>query len=185
MYRVDTKKWFLLNLKIGSLSFGSSSRIMLYQEAVVDQNKWLVDSEYQEILTVAQLAPGPNLVNLAVYLGYKLAGPVASVAGLLGLATPGVVVILLVNAFLDLQNEHVSWLFKGFSLGSVALFLVFLYRLIKGLKDTSSKEKISRVKLAIRGLISAGVIIASLTQVPLVQILIVGILISWAMEYIL
>jgi len=66
--------WLRVNLAIGTLSFGSASRIVLYEDAVVRERGWLTADEFSEVLTVAQLLPGPNLVNLSAYLGYRLVG---------------------------------------------------------------------------------------------------------------
>ena len=62
---------------------------MLYEEAVVQRRGWLSAAEFEEVLTIAQLLPGPNLVNLAAYLGYRLVGPVLAVLGVLCLCLPG------------------------------------------------------------------------------------------------
>ena len=81
--------WLRVNLAIGTLSFGSASRIVLYEEAVVRERGWLTPEEFAEVLTVAQLLPGPNLVNLSAYLGYRLVGPLGTVVGVLCFCLPG------------------------------------------------------------------------------------------------
>ncbi len=78
-----TRDWLVINLKIGALSFGSAGRAMLYRDAVVNDKKWLTDDEFQEVMTITQILPGPNLVNLSAYLGYRLSGKLGTVGGLL------------------------------------------------------------------------------------------------------
>lgn len=183
MKPVLLKDWFLLNLKIGALSFGGGGRILLYQEAVVDKRKWLSEKEFEEILTIAQLVPGPNLVNIALYLGFRLSGTWSSLIGLLGLSVPGVFVILLINAALDLTNPHISWLFKGFSIASATLFLVFLLRYGRGLFVSDSPAARSKIKIVLRCLVAICVGVASLNHVPLVEILLVSIGLSALSEW--
>ncbi|HEX4922591.1 MAG TPA: chromate transporter [Bdellovibrionales bacterium] len=171
--------WFWLNLKVGALSFGGAGRIFLYHEGVVEKHEWLSEDEYAEIFTIVQVLPGPNLVNLAVYLGYRLAGPWWSIAGLLALATPGVFFALAVIAIVDLQNFHVASLFQGFSLGSIALFAAFLFKLAKGLRQ----ERTGAAKLALRIAIIAGIATAVFMSAPLFWILTAGIPACLAVEF--
>jgi chromate transporter len=178
--KVRARDWILLNLNIGALSFGGSGRIYLYQEAVVDRNHWMSDEEFQEIFTMIQVLPGPNLVNLSVYLGYRLAGRIATFLGVLALATPGAALAIFILEILDLKNFHISSLFQGFSLGSIALFGAFLWRLKNGLLP--SQKKAER-KFAFRLVIIAAITGSVFMSVPLFWILILGIPLSVAAEF--
>lgn len=171
--------WFWLNFKIGALSFGGSGRIFLYQEGVIDRHGWLTEDEYTEIFTVAQVLPGPNLVNLSVYLGYRLVGAFWTILGLLALAAPGVFIALAALAFIDLSNFHIAALFQGFSLGSIALFAAFLIKLSKGLRQSRTPA----VKLALRLAIIMAITGAVFSTIPLFWILIVGIPSCLAVEF--
>jgi chromate transporter len=55
------------------------------RHALVEKKKWLSEKEFAELLAIAQLLPGPNIVNLSVALGdrfHGIAGSLAAVAGL-------------------------------------------------------------------------------------------------------
>jgi chromate transporter len=55
------------------------------RHALVEKKKWLTEKEFAELLAVAQLLPGPNIVNLSVALGdrfHGISGSLAAVAGL-------------------------------------------------------------------------------------------------------
>ncbi len=69
---------------------------------VVRNHKWLSEAEYLELLSIAQIAPGPNPVSAAVLIGGKLAGPLGALAALLGCTLPGFI-ILMVLALLALD----------------------------------------------------------------------------------
>lgn len=56
------------------------------QRIVVEQRHWLSDPQFLTGLTVARLLPGPNQINLAVYIGagfHGLRGALAALAGML------------------------------------------------------------------------------------------------------
>jgi len=56
------------------------------QRIVVEQRRWLTNEEFLTGLTVARLLPGPNQINMAVYIGtrfFGLPGALAAMAGML------------------------------------------------------------------------------------------------------
>ncbi|NUM89596.1 MAG: chromate transporter [Bdellovibrionales bacterium] len=172
-------EWLKTNLRIGALSFGSSGRAMLYQEDVVDRKKWLSEDEFFEVLTVAQLLPGPNLVNLAAYLSRRIfpARWWLPVPAVLALAIPGALFAVAMVAFLDMENAWIRLLFQGFSLGSVAVFLVFVRRLLGNVWVGAGWKRGARllVAFAVGGM--------SLTGVPLPWILAAGIALGIMVEF--
>ena len=83
-----TLQLFLSFLQIGLFSFGGGYAAMpLLQEQLVARNGWLSVQEFADLVTIAEMTPGPIAVNAATFVGTKLAG------------LPGV--LLLVNAFWD------------------------------------------------------------------------------------
>ena len=175
------REWIQISLKIGALSFGGSGRLLLYQEAVVDQKKWLTEEEFREILTVAQVFPGPNLVNLAAWLGYQLGGLNWALWGVGLLALPGAFVIIGIVSALSIHDPHVQSVFEGFSLASVAVFSIFIGRLFGGLSSALPSKKSLRY-LARLGVV-VGVCVASLVGWPLMWVLGVGLGIATLLEF--
>ncbi len=58
-------------LKLGSIGFGGPIALVGYMHRdLVEQKKWISESDYAEGLALAQLAPGPLAAQLAIYLGY-------------------------------------------------------------------------------------------------------------------
>jgi chromate transporter len=58
-------------LRLGTIGFGGPVALVGYMHRdLVEQRKWISESEYKEGLTLAQLAPGPLAAQLAIYLGY-------------------------------------------------------------------------------------------------------------------
>ena len=80
-----TLQLFLSFLQIGLFSFGGGYAAMpLLQEQLVARNGWLSVQEFADLVTIAEMTPGPIAVNAATFVGTKLAGA-----------------LLLVNAFWD------------------------------------------------------------------------------------
>jgi chromate transporter len=83
--RVGALALFLTFSKITLSSFGGA--IFWTRRSLVERNRWLTDQEFLELLTVGQLLPGPNVLNLTVMVGYRFGGwrgAVAALAGYLG-----------------------------------------------------------------------------------------------------
>ncbi|HZD40956.1 MAG TPA: chromate transporter [Terriglobales bacterium] len=76
---------FLAFSRITLSSFGGA--LFWTRRELVERQRWLTDKEFVEVLTVGQLLPGPNVLNLTVMVGYRFCGwtgAAASVAGYLG-----------------------------------------------------------------------------------------------------
>ncbi|NNE81783.1 MAG: chromate transporter, partial [Silicimonas sp.] len=85
--------------KIGVLSFGGpAAQIALMHRIVVDEKGWLDERQYLNALSFCMLLPGPEAMQLATYVGWRLNGVWGGlVAGLL-FVLPGAAVILALAA---------------------------------------------------------------------------------------
>jgi chromate transporter len=179
-------QWVRLNTELGSLSFGGSGRILLFQNALVDDKKWLSETEFREGVTLSAVFPGPNLTNLSIYFGYRFVGFFGTFVALLGLSLPGAFVALAINAGVNLDNRHVIWIFQGFSLASIVLFSMFVLRLGQGLPEGAiAGSKVRFTKLFCRVLVALAIGAANLMSVPLLWILVLGIAACLAVEFLL
>ena len=177
---VSLRSWLWINFSIGALSFGGSGRMLLFHEAVVEKRKWMAEEEFFEILTLSQLVPGPNLVNLSVYLSHRLFQRwLAAILGVLALTAPGAIAGVLLVATIDTSGPATAILLQGLSLGSIALFLVFLARLVGSVRVSSRKHSVLGARFAL----AAAVGCASFQGVPLLYLLLGGIAVAWAMEF--
>jgi chromate transporter len=172
-----------LNFKIGVVSFAPTSRAVLYQEELVDRLKWISEDDFQEALTLGQLLPGPNLVNLSTYLGYRILGTWAVIGGLLALTLPGAIAAVAVVAVLPVGNRHIDEVFQGFSIGSVALMAMFLLRLRTSLFKFEGPIERPRLKKGVRIGIAALVGLLSMYGVSLFALLLFGVPLSIFLEF--
>ena len=75
---------------------GFGGVLAVVQREIVERKRWLTHEEFIEDWAVAQIMPGPNVVNLSIMIGarwFGLPGALAAMAGLLVL--PLLLVILL------------------------------------------------------------------------------------------
>jgi chromate transporter len=83
-------------LRLGTSSFGGGMSGWTYRE-IVERRKWLDDDNFMNTLTIAQILPGANPVNLAVYIGLKLRGWVGAGVAFVGMLAPAFTAILLIS----------------------------------------------------------------------------------------
>ena len=82
---VSRSALFLTFSRISLSSFGGA--LFWARRGLVEQQRWLTEQEFAELLTLGQLLPGPNVLNLTVMVGNRFGGwtgAAAAVAGYLG-----------------------------------------------------------------------------------------------------
>ncbi|MCD6319002.1 chromate transporter [Candidatus Aerophobetes bacterium] len=117
---------FLTFLKIGLFAFGGGyAMIPLIQHDVVTSNNWLAMSEFLQIITVAEMTPGPIAINLATFTGYKLAGFLGSLVSTIGVTLPSFcIVLILTKTFLWVkENPKIKGLLVGLRSAVLALII--------------------------------------------------------------
>lgn len=86
--------------KIGVLSFGGpAGQIALMHRVVVEDKKWLSDQQFLAALNFCMLLPGPEAMQLATYVGWRLHGIAGGLAAGLLFVVPGALVVLALSAF--------------------------------------------------------------------------------------
>ncbi|WP_411886133.1 chromate transporter [Polaromonas sp. YR568] len=115
---------FLAFSKIGLTSFGGGLSGWMMRE-FVQQRAWLTEQEFLGGLALAQAFPGVNVVNLAIWIGYRLRGGPGALASALGIVLgPMVVAILLASVFSTVGNSHrVHLVLAGVAAAAVGLSL--------------------------------------------------------------
>lgn len=89
---------FFCFFKIGLFSFGGGYAAMsLIQNQVVLGHHWLEMSEFADLITIAEMTPGPIAVNAATFVGQRLAGLPGALICTLGCITPSLIIVLLLS----------------------------------------------------------------------------------------
>jgi chromate transporter len=103
---------------------GFGGVLAVVQRELVEKKRWMTREEFVEEWAVAQIMPGPNVVNLSLMIGaryFGLSGAMAALAGMLVL--PLLVVLGLALIYAQFAgNPHVAGALRG--MGAVAAGLV-------------------------------------------------------------
>lgn len=127
--RTDLVRYFL---KLGTTGFGGPVALVGYMHRdLVEEKKWIAESEYKEGLALAQLAPGPLAAQLGIYLGYVHYGVFgATLAGLAFVIPSFIMVVLLGMAYTTYGG--LPWMqsvFYGVSAAVIGIIAVSSYKL--------------------------------------------------------
>ena len=86
-------------LTIGLQSFGGGlSTLTLIQRSFVQQRGWLTQEQFVRINAISQIAPGINILSIAIQIGDELGGGIGVAASLLGLLLPSVAITVAMTA---------------------------------------------------------------------------------------
>ncbi|GAC1327576.1 chromate transporter [Undibacterium sp. Jales W-56] len=128
--------------------FGGVQAIV--QMELVERKRWLTHEEFIEDWAVAQIMPGPNVVNLSMMIGnryFGLAGAMAALAGMLAL--PLLIILLLAMVYGQFANHPgVAGALRGMSAVTAGMIIASGLRLFPALKSNP-------IGLAICGLLCA------------------------------
>ena len=65
----------VLLLRLGTTAFGGPAAYVALMEAeVVRRRGWLTQQQFLDLLSAANLIPGPNSTELAIHIGYERRG---------------------------------------------------------------------------------------------------------------
>lgn len=84
-------------LKIGLIGFGGpAAHVALMRREIVERRRWVDEERFLRMFAACNIIPGPTSTELALYLGYDLAGwPALLLAGLLFIL-PAMLLMLLI-----------------------------------------------------------------------------------------
>ncbi len=129
--------------KIGVLSFGGpASQVAVMQRVVIDERGWLEEREFLSALSFCMLLPGPEAMQLATWLGWRLRGTVGGViAGVLFVLPGALVMGLLAALYVRFGTlPLVGVLFVGVKAAVIAVVIGALIKLSKrALQDGLSR----------------------------------------------
>lgn len=120
--------------RIGCLSFGGpAAQIALMHRVVLDEKKWVSEPDYLRALSFCMLLPGPEAMQLATWIGWRLHGVTGGlVAGGL-FVLPGALVVLVLSLVYAALGEVpvVAALFTGVQAAVIAIVIEALIRVSK------------------------------------------------------
>ncbi|MDD2428986.1 MAG: chromate transporter [Eubacteriales bacterium] len=115
---------FLSFLQVGALAFGGGyAAIPLIKEQVTQLHPWLTLSEFTDLVTIAEMTPGPIAINAATFVGMHLNGIVGAVVATLGAILPACLVVSILGYFYN-KYKNLAWVdgvLSGFRPAIVAM----------------------------------------------------------------
>ena len=120
--------------RIGLLSFGGpAGQIALMHRELVEERKWIDEGRYLNALNFCMLLPGPEAMQLATYVGWRLHGVRGGLAAGLLFVLPGAAVILALSAFYAAFGNVplVEALFLGVKAAVLAIVVEALLRIAR------------------------------------------------------
>src|SRR4029453_11521229 len=103
---------------------GFGGVLAVVQRELVEKKRWMTREEFVEEWAVAQIMPGPNVVNLALMIGGRYFGLRGALVALAGMPA-GALLVVLALALVYAQvagNPHVAGALRG--MGAVAAGLI-------------------------------------------------------------
>jgi chromate transporter len=103
---------------------GFGGVLAVVQRELVEKKRWMTREEFVEEWAVAQIMPGPNVVNISMMIGHRYFGLRGAMVALAGMLTvPLVVVLLLALVYAQFaDNPGVAGALRG--MGAVAAGLI-------------------------------------------------------------
>lgn len=87
---------FLSFLQVGLFSVGGGYAAMpLIQSQVVETHAWLSMSEFTDLITIAEMTPGPIAINSATFVGIRIAGVGGAIIATIGCILPSCFIVSL------------------------------------------------------------------------------------------
>lgn len=149
---------------------GFGGVLTVVQRELVEKKQWLTREEFVEDWAVAQVMPGPNVVNLALMMGdryFGLAGALAAMAGLL--TFPLLIVLLLAVLFASVADAPAAQgALRGMGTVAAGLITATGLKLIPALKKNVMGIPVN-IALAVITFMAV-----ALLRIPLVWVLLVA-----------
>ena len=95
--------------QIGLFSIGGGyAALPLIQNQVVDAHMWLTMEQFADVITIAEMTPGPIAINAATFVGIQTSGILGAIVSTLGCIVPSTtIVLILATLYFKYRNLRV------------------------------------------------------------------------------
>ena len=119
-------KLFLSFIKVGLFSVGGGyAAIPLIQNQIVEVRKLLSLEEFTDLITIAEMTPGPISINSATFVGIRLSGIWGAIVCTIGCIIPAFI-ILRVGLELISYNDMAIWKVVKRNVAYIVIGVLFL-----------------------------------------------------------
>lgn len=146
---------------------GFGGVLAIAQHELVERERWLSRTEFLELLSVSQVLPGPNIVNMSIMIGDRFFGLRGIASALAGMLLLPLVIMLLLAALYARYAGHawVAGALRGMGAVAAGLVLAMAGKLLRGL----DKNPLGRP--ACLGLGAATLVLIAVLHWPLVAVI--------------
>jgi chromate transporter len=124
---------FVRFLRFGLLAWGGPvAQIAMLRQELVEEDRWVSREQFNRVLAVYQVLPGPEAHELCVYFGYVARGRLGGLLAGLGFMLPGLTLMLLLSWFyvaVGLTSPLFAALFAGCQVAVAALIVRAVHRI--------------------------------------------------------
>jgi chromate transporter len=115
---------------------GFGGVMAVVQRGLVEDKRWLTREEFLEDWAVAQVMPGPNVVNMAMMVGDRHFGLRGALVGMAGMLTVPLLLVLSLGFAYGLvaDNPHVAGALRGMAAVAAGLITATGLKLMLALK---------------------------------------------------
>ena len=109
--------------KTGLFSVGGGLATLPFLYEMSDKTGWFTHADIADMIAISESTPGAIGINMSTYAGFKTVGYAGGILATLALATPSVIIILIIAKFLKIfrDNPHVEGAFYGLRPASIAM----------------------------------------------------------------
>ncbi len=101
--------------QVGICAFGGGlSSLPLIEYQLVTRTGWLTTAEFNQVLALSQITPGPIAINAATFVGFQQAGFWGSLISTIALISGPIVMLSIVILMLQKTSAENSTKFKSF-----------------------------------------------------------------------
>jgi chromate transporter len=146
---------------------GFGGVLAVTQRELCERKRWLTHAQFVEILSIGQVLPGPNVVNVALIIGDRYFGWRGAFSALAGMmALPLVIVLALAATYVEFaQVAAVAGALRGMAAVAAGLIIGTALRLAASLRGTPIG------RFAVVALATATFVAVALLRWPLVWVL--------------
>ncbi len=91
---------FISFFYIGLFSVGGGyAAIPLIQSQIVEAHQFLTLAEFTDLITIAEMTPGSIAINVATFVGIRVAGPMGAVISTIGCILPSCIICFILAFF--------------------------------------------------------------------------------------
>lgn len=109
--------------KTGLFSIGGGLATLPFLYEMSDKTHWFTHADIADMIAISESTPGAIGINMSTFAGFKTAGYPGGIVATVALATPSLIIILIISGFLQKfrSSKHVQNALFGLRPASIAM----------------------------------------------------------------